>query len=61
MGQLSSWSSGGLIAHLRELYDLIYVSECFGVNDLVLYHAIINELSRRGFMTKKLQAENYYL
>jgi len=61
MGQLHSWSSEGLIAHLRELYDLIYITECFGTGDLVLYYAIIKELDSRGFMTGEVQAENYNL
>ena len=49
------WSSEGLIAQLRELYDVIYVTECSGVSDLILYSAIVKELDRRGYLTGKVK------
>jgi len=57
MGELRSWSAKGLIEHLRELYDLIYVRGKYTLQDVTVYWAIINELDRRGYMTGKVKAE----
>ena len=55
MSEIRSWSAKSLIAYLRELYEMIYVVECFGTRDLGLYNAIINELDRRGYLTGKIK------
>lgn len=32
-----------------ELYDLIYVADCFGVPDMYNYSVVLAELNRRGY------------
>jgi hypothetical protein len=47
--RLDEMSDEELIELARQLYDSIYVSDCYGVSDLVLYYAVIGELARRGY------------
>lgn len=38
-----------LVTLARECFDSIYVVDCYGVGDCVLYDAVCQELSRRGY------------
>ena len=38
-----------LIAFAEDIYDMIYVVECFGAKDMVYLEMAINELGKRGF------------
>ena len=52
--EIERWSSKELIAQLRELYQLLFVSDKSTVADLTMYYALRAELTRRGFRTSWL-------
>ena len=56
MSSLKKWSSDDLIRHLRELDEAIKVIGYFTHSDLVMYHAVFNELERRGFNTHSVKS-----
>jgi hypothetical protein len=45
----SEWTDKELIDNAKELHCSIYNVECFGVNDLMWYEGICNELEKRGY------------
>ena len=47
--EIERWSSKRLIAHLRKLYDVLFIYERSTVADAIMYYAVREELSRRGF------------
>ena len=46
---IKRWSSKKLIAQLRELYQLLFLTDKSTVADAIMYYALRAELSRRGF------------
>jgi hypothetical protein len=47
--RLKEMSDEELIELARQLHSAIYVSDCYGVSDMLLYRAVIAELERRGY------------
>jgi hypothetical protein len=43
------WSDKYLIKTAREYWSCIYVTDCYGVNDLLLLDRYLEELSNRGY------------
>lgn len=49
-----------LINLVNGLFDSLYITECFGTKDMLLYEAGCRELEKRGYQvneTKKLSIE----
>ena len=42
-----------LLETAYELFNTIYITDCFGVKDLVRYELICRELERRGYDIKE--------
>jgi hypothetical protein len=38
-----------LIELAKQLHEAIHVFDCYGVDDLMLYNAVLEELRRRGY------------
>jgi hypothetical protein len=47
--EIRKLSDRELIELARQLHSAIYVSDCYGVSDILLYRAVIAELERRGY------------
>jgi len=45
---LKDWDLKDLIDEYKSLFDAIYNIECFSSGDIILFHAIEDELIRRG-------------
>ena len=55
MSEFRFWSHESLISYLRDLYDLVYIKNIESAQ--VHYWAVINELSRRGFKTDRVDSD----
>ena len=44
----SKWSANKLKITYRQIYNSIFLMDCYGTKDLVLMHLITTELNRRG-------------
>jgi hypothetical protein len=49
MTDVRQLSDKELIELARQLYEAIHVFDCYGVSDLQLYYAVLEELERRGY------------
>jgi hypothetical protein len=49
--KITQMSDEELIELARQLHGAIH-SDCYGVDDLVLYYAVIDELTRRGYTVR---------
>ena len=47
--EIRKLSDEELIELAKQLYESIYVFDCYGAGDLALYYAVIAELERRGY------------
>jgi hypothetical protein len=47
--KIEKMSDKELIELVSQLHEAIYVFDCYGVGDLLLYYAVIDELRKRGY------------
>ena len=58
MNEIEKLSDEQLIADARELHELIFEIDCFGVKDLVRYELTLRELDMRDYsVSQKLVIE----
>jgi len=55
MKKISEMSDKELISYAIQLYDAIFIVDCYGPKDLYDYVAVIEELTRRGYKIQELQ------
>lgn len=47
--KLTEWTDEELISYAKSLHESVNNIDCFGVNDLRIFEALRQELSRRGY------------
>jgi len=55
MKKISEMPDEELISYAKQLYNAIYIVECYGLKDLYDYAAVIEELTRRGYKIQEVQ------
>jgi hypothetical protein len=52
---IEKMSDKELIELARQLHESIYVFDCYGVGDLLLYYAVLDELRKRGYTAETVE------
>jgi hypothetical protein len=53
--KMRQMSDEELIELARQLHESIYVFDCYGVSDLLLYYAVLDELRKRGYTIETVE------
>lgn len=51
--EIKNVSDEKLIEITQELFQSIFISDCFGTKDLIFYELAVRELGRRGYEVKE--------
>ena len=51
--ELTTWTVSKLKQEAKMLWGQIYISDCYGVNDMILLGWISEELNKRGYEFKE--------